>query len=984
MAIYHCSASTIGRSSGRSIVAAAAYRAGAVLTDQRTGLTHDFSRKRGILHTEIMAPLGAPPWATDRAQLWNAAERAEDKSTRRATATTGREFCLALPHELTRAQRLVLVRAFARYMVDTYGVVVDFALHAPDRRSDDRNFHAHILITDRRMTDAGFGEKVRELNIANGGKRNVCAIRKAWADLANRHLEMAGIDARIDHRSYEAQWIDREATQHLGPSASAMERRGERSDIGDANRAAQARNQERAAVEAATKDAEREQHKEEVKRKAQAESKAEDAAARTYDPASILTALTERRATFSEAELNALLRRTIPLESDRAHLCKAILTLPELVPLTERGGGPVVRFTSKTVLRREREALKFARQRIADKGFGLADETRVAIMERGEFGPTRPEQYLAFRRATGPEGLAMIAGQAGTGKSYTMAAIRQAYEAEGARVVGLSFTNKVIQDMKRDGFREVSTVTGAMQDVFRQRARWDHRTVLMVDEAAMLSTRDMLGLLMAADYAGAKLVLVGDDRQLASAYLHGGLFGALRERHGDVVSELSEIHRIRDHAPDASGQRRAFNAMHDGRFREALDIFDRQGFIQWSDTRDEARAALAKQYAADLDAHPQARRFAFTHTNADAKAVNEALRDIYRARGMLGPDHALPVQGGSTAFAVGDRIQLTGSAYRKADRQAGLANGVVGTIRIIEGMSLTIAIDARKEEPPRLLSFTVGGNQQAGEFNAFQHGYAGTVYKGQGATVDISYRLHGGSEGAATSYVGASRHAETMHLFASRETVRGAGPWMGMQGGLDGLTEAQRQQAEKAFARWAPAHPEIAERRGLAGYVTYVQGQWTEEKARDNDLNQLARQMGRPDECRAAIQFQPLEAPPDTSTPPATSAPPAAPSAPSEPHSRYSPAFRRVVDAFDLMHRRTVRQAAADVRAAADEDKESGGRWDRFRAFWRNRMEHEPDSPAPPRPDINTQPRVDDSKPRNGYDNRPTHDPKPRPGGIDP
>jgi hypothetical protein len=238
--------------------------------------------------------------------------------------------------------------------------------------------------------------------------------------------------------------------------------------------------------------------------------------------------------------------------------------------------------------------------------------------------------------------------------------------------------------------------------------------------------------------------------------------------------------------------------------------------------------------------------------------------------------------------------------------------------------------------------------------------------------VDIAYRLHGGGERAATSYVGATRHAETMHLFASRDTVRGTDPWMAAKGGVDGLTDAQRQQAERAFARWASARPDMAERRGLAGYVTFVQVQWTPDKAHDHDLNQLARQMGRPEESRAAVQFRPVAPPADAT------------SSDGRQGSRYSPAFRRVVDAFEFMHRRAVRQAAADMRASADEDKEAGGRWDRMRAFWRNRMEHEPDSPPPPRPDINSQPGVDDNARQAGYNTKPSNDPKPRPGGIDP
>ena len=927
---YHCSASTITRAQGRGIVAASAYRAGERIKDQRTGLCHDYTRKRGVLHSEIVTPADAPAWTQDRAQLWNAAERAEDSSTRRATAKTGREFRLAFAHQLTAEERIACAREFARYLVDAYGIAVDFSIHAPDRNGDQRNFHAHVLTSTRVMTDAGFGDKVRVLDRPKTSSKHIEAIRAQWAEIENAAYARAGIDLRVDYRSYERRGIDQSGTTHLGPKASGLERGGQSSARGDHNRAVRAENAAREKLklelERARLDAQIEA--EEAARRRRAEARAERAAVRTHDPASILVAITDKRATFSEAELRASLRRSITDEAERERLVRAILRRPELVGLAERQGGTITRYTTKTVLQHEAEGLSAAASLCRNHRHGVAAATRVSVIERGRFGSISPEQYGAFVSATGAEGLAVIAGEAGTGKSYTMNAIRQAYEAEGGRVVGLSFTNKVVQDLKRDGFTEVRTITGALQDVDRGRAGWNARTVLMVDEAAMLSTNDMVALLSTAQQAGAKVVLVGDERQLGSAYRRGGLFGAICAQDGTVTAELSEIRRIKDSAPGAEQQRAAFNAMHDGRFRDALEIFDALGAIHWSGSPEEARAALAAQYALDVTERPERRRFAFTHSNADAKAVNEVLRAVHRARGELGDDILLPTADGLTPFATGDRIQFTGSAYRKADRDAGLANGMVGSISAIDGAKLTVALDGKKGESGRMLSFVVGENAQAGEFNAFRHGYAGTVYKGQGATVDDAYRLHSGMERAATSYVGATRHAEHLHLFVSRDILPGVEPWMAGRDGLAALSEGNRESAERSYASWSAAHPAWGRLYGLADYVSYTQERWTPDKARAADLDQLARQMGRPEEGRAASQFVPVELPPE-------------PMAPQDaPASRYSPLLQRTVDAFDLIHRQTMRQARADRQGATDDDAESGRRFERLRAFWDNKIEH--------------------------------------------
>ncbi len=234
MAIYHMSAKIISRKAGRSSTAAAAYRAGAEIVDERTGEVHDYRRKGGIEHTEIVLP-SSTDWEPTRAELWNAAEL----KNKRQDAQVAREFVVALPDELAPAERQRLAVDFAREIANRYSVAADVAIHAPSRHGDDRNHHAHILTTTNRIEGHTLGNKARELDLVAhnmGGKlgqaNEIDRLRERWAELTNTALERAGVAERVDHRTLKAQGIDREPTRHIGPSASEYERRtGEPSRI---------------------------------------------------------------------------------------------------------------------------------------------------------------------------------------------------------------------------------------------------------------------------------------------------------------------------------------------------------------------------------------------------------------------------------------------------------------------------------------------------------------------------------------------------------------------------------------------------------------------------------------------------------------------------------------------------------------------------------------------------------------------------------
>ncbi|MFH5776885.1 MobQ family relaxase [Paracoccus sp. NGMCC 1.201697] len=238
MASYHLSVKTIKRSAGRSATAAAAYRSGSVIACDREGRVHDYSAKRGIEASFILAPGDAPDWVQDRAALWNAAEARET----RKNSVTAREWELALPAELGAEDRAALVREFGQALVARYGIAVDVALHGPHREGDQRNHHAHVLTTTRAIDAGGFGDKTRILDAAKTGGSEIEAMRALWAGLQNRALERAGEAARVDHRSLElqrvtaaargdalaAEALDRAPEVKLGPAVNAMERRARR------------------------------------------------------------------------------------------------------------------------------------------------------------------------------------------------------------------------------------------------------------------------------------------------------------------------------------------------------------------------------------------------------------------------------------------------------------------------------------------------------------------------------------------------------------------------------------------------------------------------------------------------------------------------------------------------------------------------------------------------------------------------------------
>tara|TARA_R110000868_G_C10964052_1_gene768844 strand:+ start:2189 stop:3307 length:1119 start_codon:yes stop_codon:yes gene_type:complete len=243
MAIYHLTAQVISRSSGRSAIAAAAYRHGIKLVDERTGEQHDYSRKKGVEHSEIIAQQGAPDWVRDHGALWNTVEAAEN----RKDAQLAREIEISIPRELSPSQSLEAVRSYVHENFVNKGMVADLAIHTkksnePDLTFDGLERHAHIMLTMRQIDGGSFGKKDRSWN----DRKALEAWRENWAQTANQALQIAGRPEQIDHRTLQAQKVaaersgdlvralvlDRPPEPKLGAAVSAMERKANARNLG--------------------------------------------------------------------------------------------------------------------------------------------------------------------------------------------------------------------------------------------------------------------------------------------------------------------------------------------------------------------------------------------------------------------------------------------------------------------------------------------------------------------------------------------------------------------------------------------------------------------------------------------------------------------------------------------------------------------------------------------------------------------------------
>lgn len=713
MALYSFSAQYVGRShSLKNCVSAAAYRAGERLLDERSGLTHDYADKRVEL-SEILAPEGAPAWVFDRHKLWNTCEQ----SRNRVYGITARELRIALPRELNRAQQVELVRGFLREEFVALGMVADWSLHdEPDKNQP----HVHVMLTTRELTPEGFGNQVR----AWDQKKALYRWREQWAEHANHSLERAGHEERIDHRSYKTRGIDLEPQPKLYRHPDHV--------AGDGR--ARVAEQLEDFLETARRNGQR----------------------IIEDPTIPIRLLTQQRATFRREDLLKVLHTHSVDAEQFSHCLHAVMACPELVEL------PTGRYTSQEMLAAERQLLASADalaqsqvHLVAERHVRTAVERAEELLARQVAGSGQPppkvsdEQRRAITHLTASSGsIALLEGHAGTGKSFLLGAAREAWEAQGLTVIGGALAGKAAEGLQLSSGISSRTLASWERSWSLERDELTAKHVLVIDEAGMLGTRQLGRVLEAAREAGAKVVLVGDSRQL-QAIEAGSPFRVLGERIG--TETLAEVRRQR-----VDWQREATMAFADKRPKEALAAYRAHGNVRVSLTTEQTRAAVVAAWAKGLESTPLHEQMMYAYRRDDVRALNELAREVRRAAGALGEeDHKVTSELGERVFAQGDRVYFT-----RNDRQLDVKNGTLGTIEQLDGQVMTVRVDG---DDKRLVQVDLRA------YAHLDHGYAATVHKSQGATVDRAYVMASKLFDASTAYVALSRHRDHVELHWARD-----------------------------------------------------------------------------------------------------------------------------------------------------------------------------------------------------------------------
>jgi hypothetical protein len=373
------------------------------------------------------------------------------------------------------------------------------------------------------------------------------------------------------------------------------------------------------------------------------------------------------------------------------------------------------------------------------------------------------EQRRAIEHITGPERISAVVGFAGAGKSTMLAAAREAWEAEGYQVHGAALSGKAAEGLEESSGIQSRTLASWSRGWENDRGTIGRGDVFVIDEAGMVGSRQLARFVGEAEARGAKIVLVGDHEQL-QAIGAGAPFRAITEEIGHA--ELSEIRRQR-----VDWQREASVDFATHRTAEGLAAYRDHGNISFAETGEDTRGQIVRDYLADRDERPDGTRVAMAHRRADVHAINDAIRTELQERGELaqGEDAgALTFQtnDGKREFAPGDRI-----VFLENNRDLGVKNGMLGTVEAVEPGRLTARLDgaARSWEDARSVSISTN------DYQAIDHGYATTIHKNQGATVDRAYVMASGTMDRHLTYVAMTRHRDGVQLYAAQDEFTNAG-----------------------------------------------------------------------------------------------------------------------------------------------------------------------------------------------------------------
>jgi Ti-type conjugative transfer relaxase TraA len=748
VAIAHFSVSIVSRGDGRSVVLSAAYRHCARMEYEREARTIDYTRKEGLLHEEFVLPASAPRWARmliagrsiagASETFWNKVEAFE----KRSDAQLAKDLTIALPLELTAEQNIALVRDFVERHILSKGMAADWVYH-----DNPGNPHIHLMTTLRPLTEDGFGAKKVAVTgedgqplrnkagkivyeLWAGGTDDFNAFREAWFERLNQHLALNGISLRVDGRSYEKQGINLEPTIHLGVGAKAIERKAEREGV----------RPELARIE--LNDARR----------------AENTSRILRNPGIVLDLITREKSVFDARDVAKVLNRYIDDPAVFQQLLARIIENPEVLRLQRdtidfaTGERVLARYTTRELIRLEAEMARRSIWLVATVSHGVSAKVLEATFVR--HSRLSEEQRTAIEHVAGSARIAAVVGRAGAGKTTMMKAAREAWEMAGYRVVGGALAGKAAEGLSSEAGIHSRTLASWELRWNRGRDVLDDKTIFVMDEAGMIASKQMAGFIDAVVKAGAKIVLIGDPEQLQPIEA-GAAFRAIVDRIG--YAELETIYRQRQ-----DWMRKASVDLARGNVEQAIVAYQGEGRLFSARLKSKAVERLIADWNHDYDQTKT--MLILAHLRRDVRMLNVMAREQLVERGIVGEGHLFRTADGERRFDAGDQI-----VFLKNEGSMGVKNGMIGRVMEAAPNRITVAVGEGDQRRQVMVESHI--------YNNLDHGYATTIHKAQGATVDRVKVLASLSLDRHLTYVAMTRHREDLQVYFGRRSFE-------MNGGL--------------------------------------------------------------------------------------------------------------------------------------------------------------------------------------------------------